>query len=89
MSTDKKANSKQPKRIKKATKKEARHEIAQILEKALSGIKAHMNEKKFKSSIKKASKLFVNAATTTTPTKTTKKTPPVKKAAVKPKEVKK
>ncbi|MBN9485105.1 MAG: hypothetical protein BGO70_11035 [Bacteroidetes bacterium 43-93] len=88
MSTDKKSGSKQPKRLKKATKKEARHEIAQLLEKALSGIKAHMNEKKFKSSIKKASKLFVNAASTS-PEKTTKKTPPVKKAAVKPKEVKK
>lgn len=40
------------------SKKEVRHEIAQKLEKALADFKPGMSEKKFKSRIKKASKLF-------------------------------
>ena len=63
---------------KKTSKKQAKLEIAELLEKALAGMKVHMGEKKFKSSIKKASKLFVNAVT---PKKEVKKAAPKKVAA--------
>jgi hypothetical protein len=42
----------------KPSKKQVRHEIAVKLEKALASFKTEMGEKKFKSRIKKASKLF-------------------------------
>ena len=71
------------------SKKEVRHEIAQKLEKALVDFKPGMSEKKFKSRIKKASKLFSdhyapassNGATKAVPKKAVKKAAGVKKAA--------
>jgi len=44
------------------SKKEVRHQIALKLETALADLKTGMGEKKFKSSIKKASKLFSSHA---------------------------
>ena len=77
---------------KKISKKEARLHIAELLEKALAGIKESMGEKKFNNNIKKASKLFVIANEPKKATKTVKKVAPVKKvpvAAPKAKAVKK
>jgi hypothetical protein len=71
------------------SKKEVRHEIALKLEKALADFKPGMSEKKFKSRIKKASKLFSDhyapasssPATKAVPKKAVKKAAPSKKAA--------
>ncbi|TDW96763.1 hypothetical protein [Dinghuibacter silviterrae] len=67
------------------SKKEVRHQIAAKLETALADFKPGMSEKKFKSRIKKASKLFSDAApktaSTAKPKKAVKKQAPRKKAA--------
>jgi hypothetical protein len=62
------------------SKKQVRHQIALKLEKALADLKKGMGEKKFKSRIKKASKLFVAHYPIKTDVKATSKAAPAKKA---------
>ncbi|HTJ14777.1 MAG TPA: hypothetical protein VL547_22220 [Dinghuibacter sp.] len=68
------------------TKKEVRSQIAAKLEVALADFKPGMSEKKFKSRVKKASRLFSDhytlpTAEKPTPKKAVKKAAPRKKAA--------
>jgi hypothetical protein len=66
------------------SKKEVRHQIALKLETALAEFKNGLGEKKFKSKIKKASKLFSDHYASTAPSKksvTKKKAAPKKKSA--------
>lgn len=63
------------------SKKEVRHQIAVKLETALADLKSGMGEKKFKSRIKKASKLFSDHYTPAAPKKKT--AAPKKKVATK------
>lgn len=51
------------------SKKEVRHQIAEKLETALADLKSGMGEKKFKSRVKKASKLFSDHYAPATPKK--------------------
>ncbi len=66
------------------SKKEVRHQIALKLEAALTEFKTGLGEKKFKSKIKKASKLFSDHYASSAPSKksaTKKKAAPKKKSA--------